>query len=150
MSRTTGQTPDQPGIHIAKAQFSHFCTLACAGYVIKDPFDLCATEVCINDQSGLLTNFVDEALSLQLVAILCGTTILPYDSMVDRLFGVYIPHDGGLTLIGNADGGDIQAVDVNLSDSLGDHAGLAGPYLVGVMLHPSRFGEVLCELFLCY
>ena len=122
MSRAAGQTPDEPRVYITKAQLTHLCTLACARYVVKDPLDLGTAEVCVDNQSGLLTNFVDETLSLELVAVLCGTAILPYDSMVDRLLGVDVPDDGGLTLIGNADGGDIQAVDINLSDSLGNHA----------------------------
>ena len=122
MGCATGQTPDQPRVHITKAQLTHLSTLACTRYVVKDPLDLGTAEVSINDQSGLLTNFVDEALSLQLVAVLCGTAILPYDSMVDRLLGVDVPDDGGLTLIGNADGGDIASA-ITLASL--DHISLA-------------------------
>ena len=150
MGCATGQTPDQPGVHITKAQLTHLCTLACSRYVVKDPLDLGAAEVSIDNQSGLLTNFVDEALSFQLVAVLCGTAILPYNGIVNGFFCIYIPNDGGLTLIGDTNSGNVQTVDIDSRDSLGDDRSLGRPDLIRIVLHPSWFGEVLCKLFLCY
>ena len=68
--------------------------------------------------------------------------------MVDRLAGVAVPHDGGLALVGNADGGDILGGGTNLVHGREGHAQLGGPDLVGIMLDPARFREILGEFFL--
>ena len=70
--------------------------------------------------------------------------------MVDRLAGVAVPHDGGLALVGNADGGDILGGGTDLVHGREGHAQLGGPDLVGIMLDPARFWINLLKLFLRY
>jgi hypothetical protein len=47
-----------------------------------------------------------------------GAGVLPDDRVVDRLAGELVPHHGGLALVGDADGGDLMAVDVGLGQGL--------------------------------
>ena len=56
--------------------------------------------------------------ALQLVAEGGGAAILPDDGVVDRLAGLAVPDDGRLALIGDADGGDVAAVERRLSPGL--------------------------------
>ena len=110
---SAGQAPDEPGVDVTEAQLAFLSALACTRHIVEDPFDLCAAEVSIDDQTRLLTDLVDEPLSLQLVAELSRAAVLPYDGVVDRLFRVDIPNDRRLTLVRDADGGDVETVDVD-------------------------------------
>ncbi len=48
-----------------------------------------------------------QILSLQLLAIACGTAVLPDDGVVDRLAGLAVPHHNGFALVGDTESGDI-------------------------------------------
>ena len=145
---TASETPDQPRVDIAEAELALLCALACTGNIVEDPFDLRAAEVSVDEQTGLLANHVDQTLSLQLVTELSRAAVLPNDSVVDGLFCVNIPYDGGLTLVGDTDAGNVEAVDVDRRDCFCNCRSLRRPDLIGVVLHPSRFREVLFELLL--
>ena len=67
---------------------------------------------------------------------------------MDGLAGVLVPHDGGLTLVGDADGGDVRGGDAQVLHGLLRHFQLGGPDLLGVMLDPAGLGEELGELLL--
>src|SRR5207244_11465518 len=45
-----------------------------------------------------------------------GAAILPDDGVVDRLAGRAVPHDRGLALVGDADGGDVLRRKPGLRD----------------------------------
>ena len=95
-------------------------------------------------------NLVRQALCFQLITELRSTAILPYNGVIDRFFGVNIPHNRSFALVGNTNTCDVKAVNIYGRDSLSDDRSLRRPYFVGVMLYPSRLWKVLCKLFLCY
>jgi len=72
--------------------------------------------------------------------------VLPDDRVVHRLAGGLVPHQRGLTLIGDPDRGDVA--DVHLGET-GLHDFLcACPDLERIVLHPARLREDLLVLLL--
>ena len=65
---------------------------------------------------------------------------------MQRLARAAVPHDDGLALVGDADGGDGLAIGVEVRPQLGEGGLDRIPDLEGVVLHPSRLGEVLRKL----
>ncbi len=55
-----------------------------------------------------------QAIALEFLADNGGATALPDDGIVDRLAGLFFPDNGLLTLIGDADTGDLIDVDIGL------------------------------------
>ena len=74
--------------------------------------------------------------------------VLPDQGVVDRLAGVAIPDDGGLALVGDADGGEVGGAEGALLQGGGDHFAGAPPDLVRIVLDPSGLGVDLFVLFL--
>ncbi|HMO96388.1 MAG TPA: hypothetical protein PKD27_09705, partial [Tepidiformaceae bacterium] len=74
--------------------------------------------------------------------------ILPDQGVGERLTGFAVPHDEGLALVGDSDGGQVRSAEPGLRE--GDAHGLerALPDLFGVVLHPAGLGVVLAELLL--
>ena len=58
--------PNQPGIDRTKEQIALFCFFACAFYIIKDPFYLCAGEICINEKTRLIFELINKPLFFEL------------------------------------------------------------------------------------
>ena len=118
------QTPYQPCVNIAETELAHLGAFACSRYVVENPLDLCPAEVSIDNQPGLLMNLVRQPLCLQLVAVLGRTAVLPDNGVVDGFFGVDVPYDGRLTLVGDADAGNVKTVDVDGGDGFRYHRSL--------------------------
>ena len=75
-------------------------------------------------------------------------SVLPDDGIVHRLAGLAIPHDGGLALVRNADGGQVRGVETALGQSLRDHGLGAAPDFLRVMLDPTGMRINLLMLLL--
>lgn len=60
----------------------------------------------------MLADVVLQAPALELLAQGGSTAALPDNGIVDGAAGLLIPHDGGLALIGDADGGDFLRLDI--------------------------------------
>ena len=88
------------------------------------------------------------AVPLQPIADIGRPPVLPDDRVVDRLPGLAIPHDGGLALVGDADGGDVSRPEVRAPQRLGRHRDLRGPDLAGVVFDPAGTREDLPKLAL--
>ena len=69
-------------------------------------------------------NLVRQPLCLQLVAVLGRTAVLPDNGVVDGFFGVDVPYDGRLTLVGDTDAGNVKTVDVDGGDGFRYHRSL--------------------------
>ena len=121
MHLSSGKHPDEPCVYGSEAEFSFLSLLTRSFHIVKDPSDLCGAEICIDDESGLAADKVCAAVLLKAVAVFRCPSVLPYDGIVDRGSGFCIPYDGGLTLVGDADGCDILSVDIYRSDCLCDH-----------------------------
>ena len=150
MDLATGQLPNEPGLHGAKQQLARLGLFPRAGHVVQNPFQLGGGEIGVNDKAGLLAEFLRQAFGLELVAVGAGAAALPDDGVVNGLAGVTVPHDGGLALVGDADGRNVRRAGSHLVHSRKCHAQLGGPDLIGVVLHPARFGEILGKLLLCH
>ncbi len=72
--------------------------------MIQNPGDLCGGEIGIQTQTGFTTHFDIAVIPLQLAAAIGSSSVLPHDGIVEGSAAAAIPDDGGLTLVGNADG----------------------------------------------
>src|SRR5699024_3334234 len=107
----------------------------------------------IDNQARFFLYHVGIAFFLELIAVIGSAPILPDNGPVDGFSGLPVPDNGCLALIGNADGCNIFSVGPHFGYGLGDYARLAGPYLVGIVFHPTRFWKILFKLSLgcsCY
>ena len=124
MHLSSCEHPDEPGIYCSESEFSFIGSLACSRHILKNPENLCSTEICVDDEACLAPDKVGTPVSFEAVAELGCTSVLPYDGIVNRLSGLCIPYDGGLTLVGYTDCRDVEAVDVDGSYSLCNHRSL--------------------------
>ena len=107
VERAAGQLPQQPGVNRAEGQFAAPRPLPGARHVVQQPANLAAREIGVNDQARLARDQVAVAGALELVAEPGGAAVLPDDGVMDGLAGSAVPDDGGLALIGDADGRDV-------------------------------------------
>ena len=146
MDFAAGQLPDEPGLDSAEQQLAALCALACAGNVLKQPVQLGTGEVGVDDEAGLGAEGVGQALGLERVAVFARAAALPDDGVVDGLACDLIPDDGGLALVGDADGSDVGGSRADLLHGFDGYAKLRSPDLICVVLHPAGLGENLGEL----
>ena len=88
------------------------------------------------------------ALRLQFAALLRGAPVLPHDGVVDRFTGVFIQNEGGFTLVGHADGGNLCAFAFGLCYRLLAYRQRTGPDVFWVMLYPAVGRIMLCKFLL--
>ena len=150
MRAPAGQLPDEPGIHRAEEQTAFLGHLAGIRHIVQDPLDLGAGKIGIDEEASVLADVVLQALALELLAQGGGTAALPNNGIVDGAAGFLIPHDGGLALVGDADGRDFLRLDIAFGQYFYHHAVLGGVDLHGVMLHIAGLGVVLGELLLSH
>jgi len=109
----------------------------------QQPLELGAREVGVEHQAGAFPHGVEVAGGAQRVAPGRRTPVLPHDGPVPRVAGPAVPYHRRLPLVGDADG---RHRLIEVGTQLGE-GGLHGvPDLAGVVLDPSRSGEVLGEL----
>ena len=72
----------------------------------------------------------------------------PDDGVMDRLACLPIPDDGGLSLVGDANGGEQAGGDTRFGENISHGGELSFPYLVGVVFDPTGLGKDLAELLL--
>ena len=77
-------------------------------------------------------------------------TALPYNGIVYRFSGIFVPEDRRLTLVRDADGFNLVIRDTQDCHALNRHSQLGGPDLHGVMFYPAGLGIDLCEFLLCH
>ena len=118
--------------------------------MIQDPFDLRPGKIGVDQQAGLLPEELRKALVFQRIAELGRPPALPHDCMIDGLTCILIPYDHRLSLIRDADRGNILRIYADLIHRLNRYPQLGGPYLVRIMLHPSWFWEILGKFLLCH
>ena len=150
MDLTAGELPDQPGFHCAEEQLAVVRLFPGAGNVFQNPADLGAGEVGIDDQTGLAADGVHQSPGGEFVAVGGSPAALPDDGIVHRAAGELVPHDGGFSLIGDADGGDVRSGGTDIGQSLPGNLQLGRPDLVCVVLNPAGLGEDLGKFLLGY
>ena len=68
--------------------------------------------------------------------------------MIDRFSRIFIPHNGGLTLIGDTDCRDVLCGSSDPAHRLHGYTKHACPDLVCIMLYPARLWKILFEFSL--
>ena len=116
--------------------------------VLQNPLQLGAGEIGVDDETGLAPDHRGVAGFSQPVARPGGAAILPDDRVADRLAGFAIPDDGGLALVGDADGGDVGGGEPGLLECVGGDSGLRGPDFIRVVFDPAGLREELAKLLL--
>ena len=148
MNFSAAELPDQPGFHGAEQKLPIFCQFPCPGDVFQNPADFGAGEVGVDDQTGFLPDGIHQSLLGETVAVFGGSAALPHNGIADGTACGFVPDDGGLPLVGDADGGDIRSRGADVGHGLPGYLQLGGEDLVGVMLHPAGLGENLGKFLL--
>ena len=138
-----GQLPDKPRLHRAEQQLALLRLLPCAGNVVQYPTDLGGGEIGVDQKAGGGLDAFAETTALQLLAQLRRAAALPHDGVVDRHAGIFVPDDGGLPLVGDADTGNGPGGQAR--DGVCRRLRLCVPDLHGVVLHPARLRVMLGE-----
>ena len=146
--RVARELPHQPAVDGSERQLAGLGPGARAGDVVENPRDLAAGKIGVDDEPGAFSNEVFVAVAFQAIAEIRRPTVLPDDRVVDGLSSLTVPHDGGLALVGDADGGDVSRPKVRAPQRLGRHRNLRRPDLAGVMFNPARTREDLLKLAL--
>ena len=145
---SAGELEDEPGVDGAGGEFASLGAGAGIGDLAEEPVDFAGGEVGVEDEAGLL---LDEGF-LAAVAegghVVGGAAVLPDDGVVERLAGVFVPEEGGLALVGDAEGGDVGGGDARFFNGLAGGLEDGLPDLGGVVLDPTGLGEVLGEFLL--
>ena len=99
MNLAARQIPNEPCFNRSEKKLAVLGSLSCTLNIVKNPFDFCAGEICVDKKSRMFTDIVAEAFFFELFTKLGGTAALPNDSVVYRLAGLLIPYNCCFTLI---------------------------------------------------
>ena len=144
--RTAGdEVPGEPAVHRAEAQLP---TLRALMQVerIEQPAELAAGEVSVRHEARRRAYVRLKALVAQTLDDRRCAAALPHDRVVHRASGLPVPENRRLSLVGDADGGDV------LHGNAADAHGLAQGVHLGVedrrrvVLHPAGLRVDLLEL----
>ena len=143
-----GQVPYQPGIHGAKQDLAAQRFFARALHMVEDPFNLGAGKICVRHKAGHAPDMIGQSLPHQLVHNAGRAAALPDDRGINRPTGRFIPENGGLALVGDADAGYLGGGYVGCCQCL-QHGGiLGGPNLHWLLLDPALVRIMLGQLML--
>ena len=145
---SASQFPDQPGIDRTETKFPTLGTFPDPLHMIQNPTYLRGGEISIDHQSGLLLDQRSISLCLQFFAIVCRTSVLPDDGVIDRKTGLPVPYYRRFTLVGNTDTSNMRIRHIRFSHSLLYSRRLCVPNLVRIMFHPTGLRKILLECFL--
>ncbi len=107
--------------------------------MIQNPFYFGAREVGINYQAGGVLDILFQALFLQFRTVVRRARILPDDSVIDRLAGLFIPDNRRFALVGNADCGDLIGANIRMCQHFYQRGALRSPDVHGIVFNPARF-----------
>ncbi len=142
---TAGQVPDQPGIDRTEDQLARLGARAGALHVVKQPGQLGAREIRVQQQPGAIGHDLFETFGFQCLADVRGAAILPDDGVVNRFSGSAIPDQRCFPLVGYADGRDFDPA--GFLDGGATGSGGRRPEVRGVMFDPAAIWKVLRKLF---
>ena len=146
MHAAAGELPDQPRVDRPAEQLAAGRTRLRAPDPIEDPAHLRRGEVGVDHETGALAHQRFEPARSQLFADARARAALPYDRGMDRATGRAFPHDGGLALVGDADGRDVRCADARRRDRLAPDGDRRREDLVGIVLDVSRRRVALRDL----
>ena len=142
------QVPQNPRVGVAEVEIAGLGTLACTLHVVEDPLNLRTGEVGRQPKATNLAEAVGALVTFEFLDDVGGTHVLPDNRVVNGLTGVLIPHNGGFTLVGDADGCQLVAVNFRLLQRISDDLTRGIPDLDRVVLNPTGVREDLGEFLL--
>src|SRR5579862_3409051 len=148
MYRAAGEAPDEVGVDGPEGEASRFGARAGAIDMMKQPGDLGAGEIGVEEQPGVGGKERLGAVTPQRFAVRRRAAVLPDDGGVDRLTRGAIPHQGRFALIGDTDGGNGGRGQAGLGQSFAAHRQGRVPNLLGVVLDPTGMRITLGQLAL--
>ncbi len=146
--RPAGEPPGHERVDVAEERIAGLGLLQRAGDVVEDPAHLRAGEVGGQRQTRLVAEAILAAIPGELVDDMVGASVLPDDGVVERLAGAPVPDDGRLTLVGDADRGDILLADKTLGERALDDCLRVMPDLARAVFDPARLWVDLLVLHL--
>src|SRR5260370_4481037 len=103
------QIPQEESVDIPEEQLASRRLLPGARNIFKQPAQLQAAEVRAERQSGLRPEAALPALPCEARDIFRDPRVLPNNRIRNRLAGLALPDDGGLSLVGDADPCEIRS-----------------------------------------
>ena len=146
MAATAGEPPQKKTVDGAERQLAALGPAARTVDVVEQPRHLGGREVRVDHQPRLRPHRFAVAVLDQLGAALGGAAVLPNDRVVHRVTVRALPHDGGLALVGDADGLDLVGSRAGLIEGRADHVERGLPDLLRVVLDPTVARVELAEL----
>ena len=143
-----GKVPGEKGIDRTENYFTGFGLLPDARHMLQQPADLQAAEIGAERKSGLAAKTIRPALAGKFGDVVIDARVLPDQRVGHGLAGFPVPEDGSLTLVGDADRGQIGSAKVAAFQSLRNDVLGGPPDFLGIVLHPSRLRINLLVLFL--
>ena len=140
------QAPQQPRIDSAEGQPPGHRRRPRARHLVQQPGQLGGREIRIEPQPRPCLHQRAMPGGLQRRAGRGGAAVLPDDGGMDRAPGRAVPQQGGLALVGDADGRDLVRLHPGPAQRLARRGQGGAPQVVGVVLHPAGPREVLGHL----
>ena len=135
-----GELPDEPALHGAEKDLPLLRSPAQGGIPVQEPFQLGAGKIGVDDEARLLLDIGSHARLLQILADVRRPAALPADGVAHAPARGLVPEDGGLPLVGDADGGDLRGAHAALFIDLRQGVELGSQDLLRVVLHPAGPG----------
>ena len=136
-----GEVPQQPAVHGAAEQLPCLRPPPGARDVVQQPAVLGAGEVGVGEQPRPGPDGLGVPLLPQLGAQVRRPAALPDDGAAHRLAGGPLPEQGGLPLVGQAQGGDVPGGPPRWPPRTGPPPGAGCPAAPGGRAPPSRAGD---------
>jgi hypothetical protein len=141
-----GEAPREPGVDGAETELAALGAGAGAGHVVEQPLGLRPGEVGVEHEARAVPEQRLVAGLPQLAAPGRRPPVLPHERAVDGLAGGAVPEQGGLALVGDADGGEAGRVHLGGGERTGDGLGHRLPDLGDVVLDLPGVGVVVGEV----
>jgi hypothetical protein len=141
MHPAAGQPPEEEAVDGAAGELAAPRPGAGTGHVVEQPLDLGGGEIGVDHEPGRGLDVRLEALGHQLAAQRGRAPVLPDDGIVDRPARGPVPDDGGLALVGDADGGDGGGRPARTSRSPRAPPPWCRPRCARGRARPSRLGD---------
>ncbi len=149
MPAPAGELPHQPAIDRAEGQLAAFGALFRPGNRVEQPGQLGPGKVGVEDEPGPAAEQLLVAGGLQFRATPGRAPVLPDDGGCERTAAGPLPQQGGLALVGDADGRHVARRNAGSGQRLAPAGKLRPPDLVGIVFDPARLRKILGQLALC-
>ena len=143
-----GQLPQQIRINVAEEQLACISLAARAAYIFQQPMQLERAEISGERQPGAAAKKIFAQLARQPRYLASHAHVLPHNGIPHRLSHLPAPDHGRLALVGDPNRRQISRFQAGLPHRFADNLLRPLPYLLRVMLHPTRLRIYLPVFFL--